>query len=421
MKIEQLLIREPFGSILEKTLTRFFSTYFETPFSVTWKKLNFLQLIGKSPSPGKEWFYCNPYLNIIYSAKAGDFVFSFLRENYMHTPFPSRRLMQKIYVTLAANKYTARFFATYLLEISPPIPDSSNLVILGGNNRIRIVDLLEKRSWDVLKTGFDTAYIRAEVKARRREGTWPFPQLKIVAEDYSWFESEHIQAVSLNRLPGTKNNLKFLAEAFTFLCGWLEQSASVCGAFSYLDDLICEVEAACSGPLFSDSDRELVSHTLSSAQQILHRLSNKTGGPLIYLAEGHGDFQSGNILIDDNSAVWIVDWEHARKRQIAYDYLVFFLQSRFPLGLSERIHTLLKSGDLILDGLPVVHDRVNEILLDDDHRRIMLLLFVIEDLLWNVRENANHLFEVPSGAWLQYKREIIPAIKHIAEASSAQI
>lgn len=416
LKIERLLTREPFGAILEKTLSDFLSAYFSTPYSVVWKKLSVALKGGNNSIRGGDLFYCNPYLNIIFSASAGSQVFDFLRDNYLHTPHRKRRFLQKIYVTLAAHKYTARLFATHIMEVKPELSDAKNLVILGGNNRIRLIDFQKKLTWDILKNGFDMAYMKSELSARLREGKWPFPELRRVADDGTWFEAEYIEAVSLNRLPVESNRYSLISKALLFLGEWLKRSITQRSADQYLNKLSAEIRQICEGKLFSSEDRALVSQCLTSAHNILISLIKHEENPMIDLAEGHGDFQDGNILVGKNNEVWIVDWEHSHKRQLAYDYLVFSLRTRFPSGFSDHMSFALKNGDSILEKLPEVHERVKNVLIDDHKRRITLLLFVIEELLWNAYENSNPQFKQQTGAWIEFKHELGPAMQYIADA-----
>jgi len=418
LKIEQLLTREPFGQILETTLSRFFSDYYGVPHQVAWRKLAFSRRVGSVSDPDGERFFCNPFLNVILAENAGQPVFDFLRDNYRHTPHRRRRQLQKIYVALAANRHTARLFATYVVEIWPRLPASRNLVILGGNNRIRIIDLQHNRSWDILKDSFDVAYMKSELSARTRDGSWPFPRLGTVAHDDSWFEAEYVEAVSLNRLTEAQSSPAFLEQGLEFLGVWLEQTVTTCSASSYLENLAAQIGRNCSAGLFSDEDRAAVKLWLSSAQDILGHCAQQSGSLQVDLAEGHGDFQHGNILVGKRREVWVVDWEHAGKRQFAYDYLVFSLRTRFPSGLSDRILLALRDGDVVSQPLPMAPLRLIELLADTHKRRVTLLLFLAEELLWSTRENSNPRFKQKSGSWLQLKNEIGPALRHLADPCS---
>lgn len=420
LKIEQLLQREPFGDIIEKTLSRFFYQYFGTSHCVTWKKIGIVQRSFPTPaSPNSEIFYCNPYLNILYSQASWILAAEFVHDNYRHTPLRSRRLIQKIYVALATSKLTAHFFTTHALEISPCLPESSNLVILGGNNRLRIIDLQKNRTLDILKCGFDPVFMERELKVRQTPGAWPFPQLYAAADDGTWFESEYVPAVSINRIEHGEGTFDLKTQAFQFLGDWLDQTCTSSLAIDYVGRLTDLIDTACSRSDWGNSSRrDLLRKFLDEADLLVTTLLKDVNLP-IDLANGHGDFQHGNILADKNDVIWVVDWEHAGQRQLAYDYLVFALRSRFPAGLAERIHDALKDPEGLLSSLPVVHEKFRVAIEDARIRPVVLFVFLVEDLLWNLRENTNPLFTKTSGAMPQLLsecREALRAIRIFAKA-----
>jgi len=416
VKIQQLLQREPFGDILEKTLSKFLSYQFGREYRVIWRRREpFSSRRCRVAASGETW-YCNPYLNAIFSARADAAVLRAIRKEYIRTPFGYRRYPQWVYVNVATHPITAPFFATYVLEIRPPLPGRNSTLILGGNNRIRLIDLDKQRTWDILKFGFDPAPMIAELKVRRSPGHWPFPALRATAEDGTWYESDYIPAISLNRLNREQDRTRLLASALRMLGQWLDQTSTMSTTMSYACRLVEEIhELSRRGVLFSIGDQEMIQEWLAAAVEILSAVDGDEE-LAVELAWGHGDFQDGNILVDAGSRVWIVDWEHARQRQLPYDYLVFSLRSRFPDGLADRIQTALHSGEYILQSLPVVHPHVLPLLMDSKRRWATLALFLLEDLLWNLQENVNPVFRCQSGAWLLLRNEMGPALQSIAAA-----
>ena len=414
MKIQQLLQREPFGDIIEKTLARFLSHRFGRPYRVIWQRRKpFSTHRRRDTDRGATW-YCNPYLNAVFPARADGSVLRAIREGYVHTPVAHRRVPQWLYVTAATHPATAPIFATYRLEIEPVLLNRGGMLIMGGNNRIYLVDLHQQRVWDILKFGFDAAPMRSELQVRRLPGEWPFPTLRSVAQDGTWFESDYVPAVSLNRLRRETDRDLYVGNALNILGRWLDQTCQAREVTAYVGCLVQEIHrVSWAGHLFTVEDRRLVERWAKLASGIVSTALEKKGLS-IDLALGHGDFQDGNILVDASSQVWIVDWEHARQRQVAYDYLVFALRSRFPGGLAARIQAALENPALALCSLPAVHPHVRRLTADTRLWAITLTLFVLEDLLWNLQENANPVFRCQSGAWLALRAEVEPALWHIA-------
>jgi hypothetical protein len=416
VKIQQLLQREPFGDILEKTLSRFLSSRFGGQYQVRWRRRSAFDALRRSRAADFETWYCNPFLNAIFSAKVDQSVFDLVRESYIQTPFYYRRYPQQLYVTLATRRVSAPFLTTHVLNISPQLHGQENMLILGGNNRIRLLDLKMRRTWDILKYGFDPACMLSELAAHRRPGPWPFPTLRAVAEDGTWYESDHISAISLNRLKRKQDRPSLLASALKTLGQWLDQTATTSTAMTYAGRLVEEIRHLFRrGALFSIADQQMIQQWLVAAVEIMSAVTGDKELP-VELAQGHGDFQDGNILVDADSRVWIVDWEHANQRQLAYDYLVLSLRSRFPDGLASRIQAALHSHEFILQSLPFVHPHLLFLLKNTKRRSATLVLFLLEDLLWNLQENVNPLFRCLSGAWLLLRNEMGPALRSIAAA-----
>jgi thiamine kinase-like enzyme len=135
---------------------------------------------------------------------------------------------------------------------------------------------------------------------------------------------------------------------------------------------------------------------------------------VVNLAVGHGDFQDGNILIDTDNQLWIVDWEHSGRRQVVYDYLVFLLKSRFPHDLATRVRSAAENPVSVMQSLPIVPADMHRLVLDTHQWIAALVIFLLEELAWNLGENTNPLFRCQSGAWLSLRKEIKPALQYIS-------
>ena len=100
-------------------------------------------------------------------------------------------------------------------------------------------------------------------------------------------------------------------------------------------------------------------------------------------------------------------------RQSAYDYFVFALRSRFPRGLAERIAEAVTAPGEFYGKLPVSwreigHEPSPAALRDS------LALFLLEELHWNLEENAKTNFFRESGAWMLFRHEMWPALRALA-------
>lgn len=410
MKIEQLLQREPFGEIIERTLTAFFAEYFGDRYHVAWRPIRLAERLATwaSPADGTTYF-CNPYLNILMPERFDASVGEFVRSNYGYTPFRSRRYLQYLYVEAAVSPIAFRVLATHVLEVTPALPESSALVILGGNNRLRLIDLRLGRTWDLLKSGFCQDFIRSELEARLVDGDWPFPRVRAIGPSGTWFESDFISAVSVNRLRTRHDDPHLLAQAFDFLAAWLDRTRSTISVESYVTTLQSRIDGAYYGVARLAPVRTVVASCFDIATRVLEVLG--ADRLTIEVASGHGDFQEGNILVDERHRVWIVDWEHSGVRLLAYDYLVFALRSRFPAGLAARVIAGAEDSVLLMSDVHGACEAVNLALASTSSRSVILILFLLEELLWHVSENANPNFTRLSGALPQLIAEVVPALE----------
>ncbi len=411
MKIQQLLKREPFGEIFEKTLSKFLSDYYKVTYKVTWKKHVIFRTPKRKYFNEKSIFYCNPFINLIFPENPGELVIDFIRESYSNTPLYYKRFFQKIYIRLITNIKIGRYLCTHFVEINPSLPSNNNLVFLGGNNRIRMLDLKAMITWDILKWGFNKKYVLSELAVKNQPGSWPFPYLRSVAKDGTWYESEYVHAVSLNRLDYKKSKLPFLVNSLKTLESWLDLSVMTSNFETYVGNITKEIiKLVKNAPLFSENDCIMIHKWLVIIERSLQKQGNYSN-IFVEIAVGHGDFQSGNILVDSTENVWIVDWEHSQIRQFAYDYFVFALQSRYPKGLTYRIQEFIHNKTYFEKLLPYIPSHLQNILADKRLREVSLLLFLLEELLWNIQENANSMFTCQSGSWLLLQKEMPQVFK----------
>ena len=104
-----------------------------------------------------------------------------------------------------------------------------------------------------------------------------------------------------------------------------------------------------------------------------------------------------------------------------YDYFVFALQSRYPKGLTRRIQEVIQNETYFDKLLPYIPPRLQKMLVDKRLRVVSLLLFLLEELLWNIQENTNSMFTCQSGSWLLLQKEMPQALKLLGDACSQNV
>ena len=105
----------------------------------------------------------------------------------------------------------------------------------------------------------------------------------------------------------------------------------------------------------------------------------------------HGDFQTGNIWMDETGKTWLYDWETAGRRSVWYDSAVLCYSLRRPYGWSEL--AALPAPDRLLNCdrrkqyCPDEFAAIKQVILMED------ILFYMEDMLELPEDWGNELYD----------------------------
>ena len=382
MRISLLREREPFGRILEETLPELMSALGGRPHTVRWYEHG----SARRRRDEQTWL-CNSRVNAIFRPAASRASFEPVVREFARSLRWWTRPLQRAYVAAAIRRPTAGWLADGQVGVSPPLANADALVILGGNHRLRVVDGAAQVCHVIAKAGTDPAFLEAELALRRGAPDLPIPRLRSVAPSGHWFTEELIPGTPLNRLPLASERARALAAAQGALGRLIARTLERVAVRDYLGSLVGRLEdAIAAAPLFS-ARRGSLGHTVRTLGSVVERLPGATS---LATAETHGDFQAGNVLVA-RDAVWLIDWEYTGRRQAGFDLLTHRLASRFPAGLAARVHEAVSGGgDRLgeaMHGWPGVDWSTTEA------RRRALALFLLEELLVRVRENASPRFQ----------------------------
>jgi len=190
MKISLLLKREPFAKILEETLSSFFSEYYDAHYTVKWFTRN--QRKKTASMDTGQWWLCNPLINSIYAEGAEDVPFDTIKHEYAINPTrPWRSILQKFYIYITTRTKLGSVLAPYFLLITPEIKNPSQILIIGGNNKIRIIDSASNTVFVILKKGFDRKYLERETQIRQGYDSLPVPSVKQAGKT-DWYSERMI-------------------------------------------------------------------------------------------------------------------------------------------------------------------------------------------------------------------------------------
>ncbi len=384
MKISTLLEREPFDKIFEKTMAAFFSDFTNHPHKVKWHTKKY---IIESNSSIQKW-YCNPLINSIFVKGVNLSVFDSINGEYSDNPLkPWRSSIQKLYLYLSQNQITSQLLAKYIIQVSPPINDSKNKLIIGGNSKIRLIDISEKKVYVILKNGFDKNLLEKELYVRNNFKYLPIPKIHTYDTVGLWYSEEYVSGKPPNRLEENKS-IKILLEVVNDIHKMLNQTKQDISFSKYVFTLKKRINKGIERISYIDKDvKDSINYLTSTLDKYLDKYSDQK----ITVAHCHGDFHQGNIL-SNGKDYWILDWENSGQKQIGYDLFILLLESRIESGFSNRFLKLLNNRlnsdqQQLIKNWPEVEWDASTLKERD------LILFLFEELAFYINENSNILFK----------------------------
>jgi hypothetical protein len=381
MKISTLLEREPFVKIFEKTLASFLTAKLGSPHTVEWQDSD---VLNESSKPHQNW-YCNPLINSIFVKGVDKSVFDSINGEYADNPMkPWRSKFQRLYLSLSQSPLFSIVLSRHKLRVSPAVESAKSKLIIGGNNKLRLIDVAENKVFVLLKDGFDQKYMSRELYVRTEFPFLPVPGVIDYGGNAVWYSEGYISGKPPNRLTEVIGQ-KILLQAIEKIKLMLSKTARATTVGEYADTLYGKIQRSLA----------LIPHIKPDVANNITKMATSLRSSLdcyadqeFTLAYCHGDFHQGNILSNEDD-YWILDWEYSEEKQIAYDFLILLLESRTESGYSSRFLRLI-SSDLdaykaqVADGWPNINWQ--------DRKDIYLTIFLLEELAFYIEENGNPLF-----------------------------
>jgi tRNA A-37 threonylcarbamoyl transferase component Bud32 len=290
------------------------------------------------------------------------------------------------------------------LSVDPPVPAALQLLVVPGNHKVRLLAHRTGISHCILKAGFRANFIRREVAARRQATACgvAVPELLEVGADGSWFRERYVRGTPINRLADPNQTARTAQRAAEALQRVYRASQAELNMEDYARQLQAQIAVLSSG------NRLLNASTLDRIYTLSQRLACQTGsrhpteGNRVVTALTHGDFQAANILLDGET-IWLIDWEYAAQRQIAFDSLVYSLAARSTAGLADRLGRFQQQG-WPAGSLPAREEA--GALKDEGGRGRHAALFLLEEMALRLDENAETAFTRLDPAFTQFLEEV---------------
>ncbi len=386
MKIELLVEREPFWDILKSTLSSYYQFVDgkERTFHVRTKNMSDLF--------NKDVFLVNSKINSIFNPHVNKDVFGQIKKEFSYHPNILKRWLQTVYINLATTFPFSYLFADHILEVEPSLPHAEDILILGGNNRLRIMDLETNTMIVILKEGFSRYFFDNEVMLRKSLKELDIPKLIASDPEHTFFVEKIISGTPINRLHDDEVSKEALEKAMGNLQKIYDQTIENISLSTYLSQLQSERDELLKNTIFSS-----VSGKVIELSDRLLACQDCNEDKMIALATTHGDFQVANILLDKDN-IWLIDWENAKKRSVYYDALTFSLYARvLNLFYSTFTEFYQQSNNTQFQTFKKHLSH-----LDENDMNLMLRIFLVENLIFALQQNDNEHFYSPDGYLFDY-------------------
>lgn len=286
MKISYMLKREDFYSINEKTLLRFYNK-----------------------STQKKTLYVYPALNAIVTARPSTKVKKYLYTEYKVNGSILKRAAVRLYAAVMLNSFgllAARKFTI-------PTDADADTLIYPCNKKYRIFDFAKNTVSVTPKDGFPTGDLQNEIAFRENTDAAFVPPL--LSHGDNGYDEVIIDGYPVARTAEREKELS--GRAYTLWRKFVEPSRQTMAADTYADGIYREATTLLQDLSVKnkciDTDRVMAMVAALCAEL-------KEYGKEIDVALSHGDLQSGNIWVENQTdKIYIIDWESYGTRALDYD------------------------------------------------------------------------------------------------------
>ncbi len=237
-------------------------------------------------------------------------------------------LIAKIYVFLMTR--TGKGLAQFSFEMTPEVHNFDDVVIAPNNRSIRFFDYKDNVAGCMIKDGFSDKFFKNQIEFRKcNHYDFMIPLTKF-GED--WFQEPIMHGHPLARITKEKIYRKAVRDALDDILQLAMDTLEYTDCHEYInrlnDRVIDMLQTATSKKNIKSvaTVKKLVDYAKKEA------LCFEKPVPLVM---SHGDFQTGNIWVDQAGKVWLYDWETVAKRTIWYDASVLQYSLRRTCGWKD--------------------------------------------------------------------------------------
>ena len=291
MKISQMLEREDFYTINERTLNSFF----------------------ESNDKGGEVLYIYPRLNAIVAKKPSKKVIEYLLCEYSVRGNKVKQVAAQAYVWCCMK--TLGLFSSKKCFI--PKRDCSSLLIYPCNKKYRIFDFKQNTVAVIGKYGFSNSDLQHEIEFRKRDDLPDFVP-RFVSFYENGYEEKIIDGRPLARISDDFESL--CHQAYRLLQQYGLSYQKTVSANEYVATLKANI-------LHLLNQKSSYRNIVENLMEMLALSISENG--TVTLTFSHGDLQSGNIWVENGTGkIYIIDWESWGIRSNWYDKAALFQNLR---------------------------------------------------------------------------------------------
>lgn len=315
MKISQMLKREDFYAINERTLSKYYEN-----------------------SKGNSTLYVYERLNAIVTKRPAKAVKDYLYCEYEIRSNPIKKLIVNFYVFACMN--FCGLLADKKIKVSAKV--DNDVLIYPCNKKYRIFHFEDNTVDVIAKDGFSDNDLKQEIKFRSNKNLPDFVPT-LVEQKKDGYSEKIIDGKPLARVQNGFEEYK--QSAYGLLMDYAKDKTKTVNCKSYIEELTKQIEKLTTNKV---EDKE----KLESVTQKLAQMALSVDE--IEVCFSHGDLQAGNIWIENGTnKVYIIDWESFAIRSVWYDKAVLFDGLR-PGKISDYLSkdiSLLKKATVLLEDI----------------------------------------------------------------------
>lgn len=243
-----------------------------------------------------------------------------------------KNIIAKTYVFFATR--TGSRFAQFRFSLEPEPANLRDLIIAPNNRSIRVFDYGANVVGCIIKDGFTDRFFQNQLQFRKQH-SYDFI-LPLIASGEKWFQEPILHGHPLARITDNKLYEKSLKTAAAHLAVLATDTLIYVDISDYVSSLSEKIQRLLARAI-SEKQIETGEETTVVVANAVNLCSKKDGK--VPTVTSHGDFQSGNIWVEDSGKVWLYDWETADRRSAWYDASVLAYSLRRYHGWELLMHT----------------------------------------------------------------------------------